>query len=83
MNPPKFKELNSELNREALEFGRGVREGTRTLGSDNNGYEPPSIEPELEAQGHVPRGIGTVPPHPANRLKNAGTDYLARRRARD
>jgi len=57
-----FKELNSRLNREVLEFERRVRDGTHTL-RDDDVYEPPAtgIEPELEAQVHVLGGSGPAP----------------------
>jgi hypothetical protein len=44
-----FKELNSKLNREVLEFERGVKEGTNYL-SLGEVYEPAL---ELEAEAHV------------------------------
>jgi WLM domain len=59
--PSQFKELNSRLNREVLEFERRVRYATHTLGDDGDVYERPSIEPELEAQVHVLGGSGPAP----------------------
>ncbi|KAI0285767.1 WLM-domain-containing protein [Russula aff. rugulosa BPL654] len=56
-----FKELESKLNREVLEFERRVRDATHTVGGDNDVYEPPSTEPELEAQVHVLGGSGRAP----------------------
>lgn len=56
-----FKELNSKLNREVLEFEQRVRDGTHTLRADDNVYEPPAIEPELEAHVHVLGGSGPAP----------------------
>ncbi|KAI9450080.1 WLM domain-containing protein [Russula earlei] len=57
-NRAKFKELNSELNREVLELERRVRDATHTLASDGNVYDP--LPPDVEAQAHgCPGGIGT------------------------
>jgi len=53
-----FKELNSKLNREVLEFERRVRDGTHTLTGDGSVYEPSPIGFEAEAQAHVLGGSG-------------------------
>lgn len=38
-----------------------MRDSTHILGGDDDVYEPPSIEPELEAQVHVLGGSGPAP----------------------
>jgi len=55
-----FKELNSKLNREVLEFERRVRDGTHTLTGDSSVYEPPDGL-HVEAQAHVLGGSGPAP----------------------
>ena len=45
-----FKELNSKLNKEVVEFERSASEGTHDLLGDGDVYEPSS---ELEAEAHV------------------------------
>jgi len=56
-----FKELNSKLNREVLEFERRMRDGTRTLTGNAGVYERPPIEFRVEAQAHVLGGSGSAP----------------------
>jgi len=55
---PKFKELNSKLNREVAEFERRVRDGAHTLAGAEDVYEPvPGLE-AAEVQAHVLGGSG-------------------------
>jgi hypothetical protein len=57
---PKFKELNSKLNQEVAEFERRVRDGTHTLASTEDVYEP-VLGLEAEVQAHVLGGSGPAP----------------------
>ncbi|EMD39332.1 hypothetical protein CERSUDRAFT_46810 [Gelatoporia subvermispora B] len=47
-----FKKMNSQLNREVVEFERAAAEGTHTLGDTGGAYAPVS-ELEAEAAAHV------------------------------
>ncbi|KAJ3555579.1 hypothetical protein NM688_g2499 [Phlebia brevispora] len=48
-----FKELNSRLNREVVEFERAAKEGAHRLSSYDDVYQPASNELEAEAQAYV------------------------------
>lgn len=52
-----FKQLNSQLNREVIEFERAAAEGTHHLGSFGDAYQPASSL-EAEAQTYVLGGGG-------------------------
>ncbi|THH17445.1 hypothetical protein EW146_g3366 [Bondarzewia mesenterica] len=56
-----FKELNSRLNREVVEFERAAREGAHLLVDGLGGYQPTS-ELEAEARVYVLGGDGVTGP---------------------
>ncbi|KAI0255959.1 WLM domain-containing protein [Lactifluus subvellereus] len=57
-----FKEFNSKLNREVAELERRARDGTRTLASAEDVYEPVQVLGlEAEVQVHVLGGLEPAP----------------------
>ncbi|KAH9967177.1 WLM-domain-containing protein [Russula dissimulans] len=70
-----FKELNSKLNREVLEFEQRVRDGTHTLASEGSVYEPSPTGLEVEAQAHV-LGDRDLPLGRMNQSTNVAGEYL-------
>ncbi|RDB15370.1 hypothetical protein Hypma_004666 [Hypsizygus marmoreus] len=55
-----FKELNSKLNREVVEFERAAAIGTRSLLDSGDVYQPAS-ELEAEARSYILGGVDAVP----------------------